>query len=120
MSLLPTGTNVCLVLGTLTRPPELRTLPSGTRVLTLDVRVDPSDGPTEVVPVAWHDPTPAAAGWPVGEAVVVAGRVTRRFFRAGGSTQSRTEVRATAVVPVRQRARAARVVAEAQRLLQAG
>jgi single-strand DNA-binding protein len=37
--------------------------------------------------------------------VVVTGRVRRRFFRAGGYTQSRTEVVADAVVPTRRRKR---------------
>jgi single-strand DNA-binding protein len=36
---------------------------------------------------------------------LVVGAVRRRFFRVGGATQSRTEVVADAVVPMRQRKR---------------
>jgi single-strand DNA-binding protein len=43
----------------------------------------------------------------------VTGHVRRRFFRAGGGTQSRTEVVADAVVPVRSKARARRAIDEA-------
>ena len=39
--------------------------------------------------------------------------VRRRFFRAGGSTQSRTEVVADKVIPVRRAKAAERAVAEA-------
>ena len=42
--------------------------------------------------------------------MVVTGRVRRRFFRAGGSTQSRTEVVADVVVPTRQRKKAKQAV----------
>ncbi|MGE0796473.1 MAG: hypothetical protein AB7O29_14165, partial [Acidimicrobiia bacterium] len=54
-----------------------------------------------------------ATGIGAGEDVVVAGRVRRRFFRAGGVIQSRTEVVADQVVAARQRARAAKLVAAA-------
>jgi single-strand DNA-binding protein len=42
--------------------------------------------------------------------VVVVGRTRRRFFRAGGSTQSRTEVVAEQVVAARQAKRCRQVV----------
>ena len=45
-----------------------------------------------------------------GDAVVVTGRVRRRFFRAGGATASRTEVVADAVWPAHHRARVTRAV----------
>ena len=45
--------------------------------------------------------------------MLVVGRVRRRFYRAGGSTQSRTEVVASAVVPLRRRAAVRRLLAEA-------
>lgn len=50
---------------------------------------------------------PASAGdHDVDERMVVIGRVRRRFFRAGGGTQSRTEVVAEAVVNARHTKRA--------------
>jgi single-strand DNA-binding protein len=66
----------------------------------------PSDtGRSESVPVVWYDAPASAIDLDVDERVVVVGRVRRRFFRAGGSTQSRTEVVADAVVKARQRKR---------------
>ena len=67
-------------------------LPSGDEVLALELTVRPAEGPAESVPVAWLAAPPAAAAWAAGEEVLVIGRVRRRFFRAGGRTQSRTEV----------------------------
>jgi single-strand DNA-binding protein len=120
MSTIPPGTNVSVLAGSLTRPPEWRELPSGTALLVLDLRLPGADGPAESVAVTWFDPPPGAAGWLPGEEVVVLGRVRRRFFRAGGGTQSRTDVVAQSVVPARQRSRAAKLVDRAREQLQPG
>lgn len=97
--------NVVALHGTLTRVPEERVLGSGERLLAYEVRVRRGDGRAESVPVVWPDPPAAATGLTEGAAVVVVGRVRRRFFRTGGSTQSRTEVVADAVVPASRRAK---------------
>lgn len=106
----PVGTNLAVVVGTLSRAPELRPLPSGGSVLGLEVTVRPAAGPAESVNVAWYDPPDAAVGWPAGEEVLVAGRTRRRFFRAAGRTESRTEVVAGTVVPTRRAAAARRAL----------
>ena len=85
----------------LSRPAELRALPSGDEVLALEVTVRPEGRPAESVPVAWTGAPAAAERWAAGEEILVVGRVRRRFFRAGGATQSRTEVAATVAVPTR-------------------
>jgi len=90
--------NVVIVEGNLSRTPERRTLASGSTLLALEVTVRDPDQPTETVPVAWFDPPAAAAKLADGAAVMVVGRVRRRFFRAGGATASRTEVVADTVV----------------------
>lgn len=108
-----TGTNVAIVVGTLTRPAEHRPLPSGQHVIVLDLTVRLPGGPAESVPVAWPDGATAATGWPVGTEVLVVGRVRRRFFRAGGVTQSRTEVVATDATLTRRAASARKVVQRA-------
>jgi single-strand DNA-binding protein len=95
------GTNLAVLVGTLSRPAELRELPSGDHLVALEVTVRPDGGPAESVPVAWSGAPVAAARWAAGEEVLVVGRVRRRFFRAGGVTQSRTEVAATVAVPTR-------------------
>jgi single-strand DNA-binding protein len=102
--------NVVALEGRLARPAELRTLPSGSTVVGLELTVRRDDGPAETVPVTWLDGPAWAATLDVDAAVVVVGRVRRRFFRAGGSTQSRTEVVAEAVVPAGSKRRARRAL----------
>jgi single-strand DNA-binding protein len=102
------STNVAVVRGTVRGPAVHRTLPSGVVVAQFDVATT-VDGATGVVavPVAWTDPAPDASIVADGAAVVVVGTVRRRFFRVGGVTQSRTELAADAVIPVRRRAQVA-------------
>jgi single-strand DNA-binding protein len=106
------GANLTILVGTLHRAPERRELPSGESVLGLEVSVRPDQGALETVPVAWYDAPTAAELWAPGEQVLVSGRTRRRFFRVGGTTQSRTEVVAAVAVLTR-RARAARSALEA-------
>jgi single-strand DNA-binding protein len=104
--------NLVVLEGAVIRDPDERQLTSGQVVMSFDLAVSSATGPPESVPVAWPEPdrrVPVAGGLDL----VVVGRVRRRFFRAGGVTQSRTEVVAARVVPVRQRARARTAVAEA-------
>ena len=113
-TLIPTpGTNLTVLVGTLSRDAELRTLPSGDRLVALELTVRPEGAPAESVPVAWPDPPESAASWTAGEELLVTGRVRRRYFRAAGSTQSRTEVVATRVVPIRRRVAAGKALVAA-------
>jgi single-strand DNA-binding protein len=117
--------NAVILRGLVHRAPETRELPSGELVLSFDIVTNGESDAREVVPVAWHRPPDTVDGSArsapnvadivaAGVEVVVTGRVRRRFFRVGGATQSRTEVIAVDVVPVRQRRR---VVAAVQRAL---
>ncbi len=105
--------NVVALRGILSRPAEERVLPSGDRLLTIEVTVRPGEGRAEGVPVVWPDPPAAGSVLDVGDEVVVVGRVRRRFYRAGGSTQSRTEVVADTVLPARASKRIAKALAQA-------
>ena len=116
-TLIPSGTNVTVLVGTLGRAPEARTLPSGDRVLSLEVTVRPEGAPGESVPVAWYDPPQPAVLWIAGEELLVVGRTRTRFFRVGGVTQSRTEVVATTVVPTRRSAAARKALVGALEVL---
>ena len=95
--------NIVLLHGVLSREPDVRELPSGVHIASFDVTIRDDGCDTDVVPVAWPDaPLATLDKLEPGVEVVVTGRVRRRFFRAGGATQSRTEVVASAVVPSRQ------------------
>ena len=94
-------TNVTVLVGRLARPAEERALPSGDRLVSYEVTVPRESGKAESVPVVWFDAPAAAATLDDDEKVVVIGRVRRRFFQAGGATQSRTEVVADKVIPTR-------------------
>ena len=95
--------NVVAIRGRLSRPPEERILPtSGDRIVGLDLTVRREGAErAESVPVVIADPPASVTTLDAGAEVVVVGHVARRFFRAGGLTQSRTEVVARTVVPVR-------------------
>ncbi|HVM54383.1 MAG TPA: single-stranded DNA-binding protein [Acidimicrobiales bacterium] len=104
--------NVVVLRGAVSRPPEIRELRSGQEVLSYNVTVPGREGgPAESVPVVWFDPPAGAGDLAPASEVVVLGRVRRRFFRANGVTQSRTEVVADRVIP----ARRAKVAARAAR-----
>ena len=83
--------NIVILRGVLTRPAEPRELPSGDTIVAYEVRIARDDGPAETVPVVWSAPRGRGLH-DAGAEVVITGRVRRRFFRAGGATQSRTEV----------------------------
>jgi single-strand DNA-binding protein len=107
----PEGINLVVVRGVLSSDPVERTLPSGDRLIQLEVTARDSAGAASSVPVAWF--TTAAVTWVAGEEVVVYGCVRRRFFQAGGGPASRTEVVADRVVPIRHSAKVAAVFADA-------
>ena len=104
------GTNLSVLVGVLSREPELRDLPSGDQVLSLELTIRPESGPAESVPLSWIAPPARATSWHEGEELLVVGRVRRRFFRTGGATQSRTEVVVGAAAPTRRPAAAARAL----------
>ncbi|MGH9094200.1 MAG: hypothetical protein ACRDXE_03470, partial [Acidimicrobiales bacterium] len=96
-----------------------RELPSGSRLVAMEVTMRPAEGPAETAPVAWFDAPAWASTLAADTPVVVIGRVRRRFFKAGGGTQSRTEVVAERVVPGGSRKRATTALAEASARLEA-
>ncbi len=108
--------NIVILRGTLAADPRPRELPSGSILLQFDVTTRDESG-TQSVPVAWFEP--AAAGVPAaaGDDLVVIGSVRRRFFRAGGATQSRTEVVAEQVLAASRGRQVARALGGVRRLL---
>ncbi|CAN5461981.1 hypothetical protein BH23ACT3_BH23ACT3_20100 [soil metagenome] len=105
--------NLVVLRGHISSPPKQRELPSGSILLMLEVTTRP---PTASVPVVWFEP-PERCGLdsdtPVDTEVIVIGHVRRRFFRAAGTTQSRTEVVADTVCRVRRAREVEQVMARA-------
>ena len=89
--------NLVVLRGVLAAEGTQRDLPAGGTVRQFDVTTRDDDG-AQTVPVAWIDPPPEGLPVALGEGIVVVGKVARRFFRAGGATQSRTEVVADEVI----------------------
>jgi single-strand DNA-binding protein len=107
--------NVVVLRGTLSSEPVDRHLASGSTIWSLEVTTRTPEG-TFSAPVAWLDP-PHPPRVAAGDDVVVVGQVRRRFFRAGGVTQSRTEVVAAAVVPAKRAAEVRKAIARARNAL---
>ncbi len=105
--------NLVVARGTVTSAPRRRDLPSGGYVTELDVTTR-TDHLTASMPVVVHDRDVSVAE---GHDVVVVGSVRRRFFRAGGHTQSRTEVVASSVLKTTRRRAVERAVGDAIALL---
>jgi single-strand DNA-binding protein len=108
--------NLVVLRGSLSRPPEARDLRSGDVLVAYEVTVPGRAGvPATSVPVVWFAPPggAAAADLDADTEVVVIGSVRRRFFRAGGATQSRTEVVADRVIPARRAKAAQKAVLDA-------
>jgi len=87
--------NVAVIRGVVSSSPRVRRLPSDTTITNIEVTTRVDDERVSV-PVVVHDRPVAVAE---GDEVVVCGHIARRFFRAGGVTQSRTELIATDVHP---------------------
>lgn len=112
--------NVVVLSGRLARPAEVRELPSGDRLVAYEITVDRPGERAETVPVVWFEAPASAVDHEVDERMVVVGRVRRRFFRASGATQSRTEVVAECVVNARHGKRVAAAMERAQARLAEG
>ena len=107
--------NIVIISGHLSSEPRRTELPSGSVLWSLDVTTPAADG-ARSVPVVWAGEL-AESVWGPGTEVVVAGHCRRRFFRAGGITQSRTEVVASSIVEVTRRRTEAVAVRSAVRAL---
>jgi single-strand DNA-binding protein len=119
--------NIVVLSGHLSSPPRLTELPSGDERWVLELSC-PSDPASPVpattaagestllsVPVAVNSRVAGIEHFDTGTELVVTGVVRRRFFRAGGSTQSRTEVVAQSVVEVTARRSAGRALSSVLR-----
>jgi single-strand DNA-binding protein len=108
--------NLVVVQGLVREDPVASALSSGQEALSFELSVRNADDNLEPVPVVCYG---ASVSLEVDDDVVVVGRVRKRFYRAGGVTQSRTEVVATRIVPARRRAQVNKAIDDAVELLSA-
>jgi single-strand DNA-binding protein len=90
--------NVVVLEGVLSKPPELRELPSGTALAVLTVRVRSDEGPARSLAVTVWEPDAATVALETGVALLVVGHAVRRFWGGPTGRASRTELVADAVV----------------------
>ena len=111
--------NVTVLCGTLSSDPVWRTLPSGSVVVSLEVTTDSDFETRSTVPVSVVDRTRVRelVRLSAGDGLVVIGESRRRFYRAGGATGSRTEVRARLVIPAGRRDRVTKAIDEVASVL---
>lgn len=105
--------NMCVLRGVVVGEPRIADLPSGERALTFDVKTHVEGTPQASVPVEW---TGAATKMPKvlpDDPVAVVGSVARRFYRSGGTIQTRVYISPEKIVvkqPRRQTAALARAL----------
>jgi hypothetical protein len=111
--------NLTILCGECPAPPVVRTLDSGRRLATLDLRVKggrvAGEQGTTSVPVTVWEPDAWLEAVEPGAELAVLGRVRRRFFRiASGGVGTRVDVEAERVVPQKQRRRLAALIRRAE------
>jgi single-strand DNA-binding protein len=100
--------NVAVLCGACSGPAEVRILESGTRLATLAVRCPAGSGSQEratSVPVTVWDPPAWIESLEAGDAVIVVGRVRRRFYQRPGGVGSRVDLEADVIGRARDRRR---------------
>jgi hypothetical protein len=90
--------NLAIVRGVASGPPEVRQLPSGSRLATFALRTHALAPPATSVPVATWDPPAWLEAVEEGDELIVAGCLRRRFYRsATGDLAARVELEAAVV-----------------------
>jgi single-stranded DNA-binding protein len=91
--------NLVVLEGEVSKPPDFRTLPSGTALAILTLRVRADAGPARSLAVTVWEPTAATLAVEPGVGVLVVGHVVRRFWGGADGRAMRTELVADTVVP---------------------
>ena len=116
------GLNLAVLCGPCSGPAEVRVLESGTRLATLAIRCPTGAGADEratSVPVTVWDPPAWVETLAAGDAVVVVGRMRRRFYQRPGGVGSRVDVEAELVGRARDRRRLDAALRKADEALEA-
>ena len=94
------GLNLVVLVGEVSSPLVTRTLANGDIASSFDIATLTEDGRL-TVPISIIGESEVVM---VGAHICIVGAVCRRFFRAGGSVTSRTEVLASSVISMRRKA----------------
>jgi hypothetical protein len=113
-----TGCNLALIFGVLSSPAGVVELPSGARLTSLRATARGASGQAQSIPITLIDAPDWVAKLDAGDEIVACGEIHHRFFRAGGATASRTEMRATHVARRGDRRAVGRVLARVHRVLE--
>ena len=111
--------NLSVVCGPCSVAPEIRLLESGTRLATLAIRCPTVDDRATSVPVTVWDPPAWVEALEPGEAVVVVGRLRRRFYQRPGGVGARVDIEADLIGRARERRRLDAAVRKAETALDA-
>jgi single-stranded DNA-binding protein len=111
--------NLSVVCGRCSAVPEVRVLESGSRLASLAVRCPAGGDRATSVPVTVWDPPAWVESLEPGDAVVVVGRLRRRFYQRPGGVGSRVDVEAELIGRARDRRRRAAALAKAEAALDA-
>ena len=109
--------NLSVVCGPCSVAPDIRVLESGTRLATLAVRCPAGDDRATSVPVTVWDPPAWVESLEPGDAVVVVGKLRRRFYQRPGGVGSRVDVEAELIGRARDRRRLAAALEKAEATL---
>src|SRR5215211_1344987 len=111
--------NVSVVCGPCSAAPEIKVLESGTRLATLAIRCPTGDDRATSVPVTVWDPPAWVEALEPGDAVVVVGRLRRRFYQRPGGVGARVDIEAELIGRARERRRLDAAVRKAETALDA-
>jgi single-stranded DNA-binding protein len=111
--------NLSVVCGRCSAVPEVRVLESGTRLASLALRCPGGRDRATSVPVTVWDPPAWVETLEPGDAVVVVGRLRRRFYQRAGGVGSRVDVEAELIGRARDRRRRAAALEKAEAALDA-
>ena len=109
--------NLSVVCGRCSAVPTVRVLESGTRLASLAVRCPTTGDRATSVPVTVWDPPAWVESLEPGDAVVVVGRLRRRFYQRPGGVGSRVDLEADLIGRARDRRRRAAALARAEAAL---
>ena len=111
--------NLSVICGPVSAAPEIRVLESGTRLASLAVRCPAGDDRATSVPVTVWDPPAWVEALEPGDAVVVVGKLRRRFYQRPGGVGSRVDVEAELIGRARDRRRIDAALKKAEAALDA-